>query len=182
MKILLLVIIVIVVALVIVYTYFGGFKSLEFKVTETGGETLIYKDIKGEYKQVGKIGDEIYYDLLNNYKIETYKGYSIYYDNPKTTEKINLRSEAGSIIEEGDMKRVDELTDKYKTKVYPKKKYITTEFPFKGKMSVFISIMKVLPALNKYANENGYDVNTPVMEIYDVPNKKIFYRKEISKK
>jgi len=61
------------------------------------------------------------------------------------------------------------------------KKYIVTEFPHKGNMSIIVSIMKVYPALNKYMEENGYEQNVPVMEIYDMPNKKILYRAEAIK-
>jgi len=41
--------------------------------------------------------------------------------------------------------------------------------------------MKVYPALNKFAKQNGFNEESAVMEIYDVPNKKILYRKEIIK-
>ena len=37
------------------------------------------------------------------------------------------------------------------------------------------------PALNKFAKQNGYNENSSVMEMYDAPNKYIFYRKEIIK-
>jgi hypothetical protein len=39
--------------------------------------------------------------------------------------------------------------------------------------------MKVYPAIEKFVEENGYKKEGAVMEIYDVPNKKIVYRKEI---
>ena len=42
-------------------------------------------------------------------------------------------------------------------------------------------IMKVYPALDKYLKEHKYS-DSPIMEIYDVPNKKIIYRKEIIEK
>ena len=41
--------------------------------------------------------------------------------------------------------------------------------------------MKVYPALNKYAIQNGYNEEGLVMEIYDIPNNKILYRKELNK-
>lgn len=39
--------------------------------------------------------------------------------------------------------------------------------------------MKVYPAIEKYVEINGCKNEGSVMEIYDVPNKKIVYRKEI---
>jgi len=41
--------------------------------------------------------------------------------------------------------------------------------------------MKVYPSLMKFAKENGYSEVGPIMEIYDMPDNKIIYRKEAVK-
>jgi hypothetical protein len=64
----------------------------------------------------------------------------------------------------------------------PEQRNIISEFPYKGKLSVLFSIMKVYPALSKFAIMNGFDEESAIIEIYDIPNKKIFYRKEIVEK
>lgn len=46
-------------------------------------------------------------------------------------------------------------------------------------MSVMFSVMKVYPALQKYISKKGFKEEGAVIEIYDIPNKKILYRKEI---
>ena len=69
----------------------------------------------------------------------------------------------------------------YKIKTLAQGEYIVARFPFKGKMSVMIGIMKVYPAIDKYVKENGYSEKGPIAEIYDMPNKMIVYRKEIVK-
>ncbi len=69
--------------ILIIYTYYGGFKKMEFVISEQGGETLVYENLTGDYKQSPVIMDKVYYSLLNNDKIETYKGFGIYYDNPQ---------------------------------------------------------------------------------------------------
>jgi effector-binding domain-containing protein len=170
-----------IIALIMFYAYYGGFKKIKIRIVEIGGETLVYEEITGDYKQSGVVMDKIYHSLLNEDKIETYKGFGVYYDNPQKVEKSKLRSEAGCVLEQNDLGKITELKEKYSIKTFPQKKYITTEFPFKGKISVIFSLMKVYPALNKFAKENGYDENSSVMEIYDVPNKIILYRKEIKK-
>ncbi|HEX3048356.1 MAG TPA: hypothetical protein VHY08_26650, partial [Bacillota bacterium] len=38
------------------------------------------------------------------------------------------------------------------------------------------------PALNKFALENHFSDDSAVMEIYDIPNKRIIYRKAIIEK
>ena len=52
------------------------------------------------------------------------------------------------------------------------------EFPFRNKFSIFVGIMRVYPAMESYLEQMGYE-EAPVMEIYDVPNKKIIYIMEI---
>jgi effector-binding domain-containing protein len=179
MKTIIIIAVVIIILFLSFYAYYGGFKNIKTRIEEQGGETLVFEKIQGDYRQSGKVMDSIYYKLLNQEKIETYKGFGIYYDNPQKVEKSKLRSEAGCILENQDEGKVDELNGQYNIKTFPKKQYMIAEFPYKGKLSVMFSMMKVYPALNKYAEENGYQKDTPVMEIYDVPNNKIIYRKEI---
>ena len=162
--------------LMAIYAYYGGFKTITFKEEEQGGETIVYEEMIGDYRQTPKVQDKIYYSLLNNDKIETTKGFGIYYDNPKEVEKIKLRSEIGCIVEGLDSETVAKLAQKYKIKTLSKTRCIVTEFPFKGMLSVFVGIMKVYPAFEKYCKQNGLS-DSPMMEIYDVPNKNIVYRK-----
>ncbi|WP_462319185.1 hypothetical protein, partial [Marinilabilia sp.] len=56
--------------------------------------------------------------------------------------------------------------------------YVVTEFPNKGKLSVMMGIFKVYPAISKYFKSEGLDEKGAVMEIYDVPNQTIIYRKD----
>lgn len=123
--------------------------------------------------------DKIYYALRDSEQLETTKGFGIYYDNPQKVEKSQLRSEAGCILETSDSTLLAQLSEKYKVKTFPVKQYIVTEFPFKGKLSIMVSLFKVYPALNRYANKHNY-TGGEVMEIYDIPNKKISYRQAIN--
>ena len=157
--------------------YMGFFNKIEITEKEMGPYKVVFKEHIGDYKETGKIMDEIYYSLLNG-GVETYKGFVICYDDPKVVEKDKLRSIAGSIIEEKDYDKIDQLKDKYSIKTIDKTRSITTEFPFKNKMSVIFSLMKVYPELNKYIDSKGYKKGQ-VMEIYDIPNKKIIYLAEI---
>ena len=92
-----------------------------------------------------------------------------------------MRSQAGCIIDPKDFDKVKASTI-YKSNILPVQKYIVSEFPYKGKLSVLISILKVYPALGKFAAIHGLDEDGAVIEIYDIPGKKILYRKEIVEK
>lgn len=180
MKIFLISIVVILLICVVVYEYYGGFKKLKIQIADQGGEFVIYDTIVGDYRQSGVVMDKIYYSLLDDFKVETYKGYGKYFDNPEKVEKSKLRSEAGCIIEQKDVNKAKALSI-YKSKFLPEQRYIISEFPYKGKLSVLFSIMKVYPALSKFAVMNGFDAESAIIEMYDIPNKKILYRKEIVK-
>lgn len=164
------------------YGYYGGFTTPQISVITAGGETLIYEKIEGDYKQSGVLMDKIYYSLLNEDQIETYKGFGIYYDNPQKVAVNELRSEAGCILEEKDLDKLPELQKKYPIRSFPSTKYLVTEFPYKNNFSVLFSLIKVYPALNRFALENGFSEDSAVMEIYDIPNHKIIYRKAIVEK
>jgi len=179
MKIALIIFAVLTLAFVVFYAYYGGFIKPKVFIMEAGGEVLVYEEIKGDYKQSGAIMDKIYHSLLNENKIESHKGFGIYYDNPQKIEKSKLRSEAGCILERKDIEKLSVFEIKYATRTFPQKKYITTEFPYKGKISIIFSIMRVYPVLKEFAKENGYAEDSAVMEIYDIPNNKILYRKVI---
>jgi hypothetical protein len=178
-KIILFVLFVLITVAVCSYVYFGGFNTVQFNLAEQGGETLVYQDMIGDYKNSGMLMDSVYYTLLNEYNIQTYKGFGIYYDNPQKVNREKLRSEIGCIIEENDYPKIDSVKAKYKVKTFPRKTYIVTEFPSKGKLSIIIGIIKVYPAMIQYVKTHKYNDRGFVMEIYDTPGKKIIYRKEI---
>ena len=181
MKIILIISAILVIAMAVFYSNYGGFNKINILVAKTGGEVLIYEEIQGEYNQSAAIMDKIYFALLNEDKIETFKGFGIYYDNPQKVEKSKLRSEAGCILENKDIDKLPILENKYAIRTFLEKEYIITEFPYKGKPSIFLGIMKVYPALNNFVKLNGFKEDSFVMEIYDIPNNKILYRKELIK-
>lgn len=181
LKIVLIVIAVLITIVVVAYIYYGGLSKVVVKEEVQGGEVLAYEEVVGDYAQSGKFTDKVYYTLLNNEGIATTKGFGVFYDDPQQVERSKLRSEVGCIVEGLDSIQIAKLADKYKVRIYPKGSYITTEFPFKGHMSIMIGLMKVYPQIDKYIKEHSISDKGAIMEIYDVPNKKIIYRKEIAK-
>jgi len=180
MKTLLIAIFLLIVFLVLFLAWLGAFSTVKVFMANQGGETLVYETLSGDYRQSAAAMDRIYYRLLNEDKIETFKGFGIYYDNPKKVSKESLRSEAGCILEPSDIAKTGDLKGKYQIKVFPEGGYLVTEFPYKNRLSVFVSLTKVYPALNKYTEINNLSNDGFVMEVYDIPNKKIIYRKQIN--
>jgi len=175
MKITIGVITLLLIALVYFLFQAGFFATVTVEEKNIGPYTLVYEEFIGDYKNTPKIQDKVYYALLNNHKIETQKGFGIYYDNPKEVPGDKLRSEIGCILEEKDLARVEELkTKQFKIKEFPNTNAIVIEFPFNNQFSILAGIMKVYPKLEAYRKEHNYNPRE-VMEIYDVPSKKILY-------
>lgn len=166
---------------IICYWYYGGFYPVEIQEKQQGGEVVIYENVNGDYSQAGSVSNKLYYALLYNDTLNTSKGFGTFYDNPQKVEKDRLRAEVGCIIEGVDSLRIARLRKKYKMKNLSEKKYIVTELPLKGYISILIGLTKIYPAITKYCIENGYSNDTPVTEIYDMERKVIVYRKEVSK-
>ncbi len=160
--------------------YSGFFSKVNITEKEVGPYMLVYQEHKGDYKKSAEVMDRIYDSLLNDGGIETYKGFGLYYDNPKTTPTENLRSDVGCILEETDYDAVDHLKEKYSIREYPVTNAVVVEFPYRNTFSIFAGVMKVYPKLGKYRDLRGYK-DVPVMEIYDIPAKRIMYIQEIIK-
>ncbi len=169
--------IVVVLCITILLIYLSGyglFSSVKITEKNVGPYLLIYEKHIGDYKNAGSVMDKLYYDLKDNYKIETTKGFGLYYDNPQDVAKEELRSIIGCIVEEKTIEDLKDLNNKYGIQEYPISKSVVAEFPFKGKMSIILGIFKVYPKLGAYLEKHEYSP-APVMELYDQPSEKIEY-------
>jgi len=161
------------------YAYYGGFQSIEPTVSICGGETLVFEKVSGDYKQSAAVSARVYDRLNKEFEIETYRGFGIYYDKPGTVAPHALRSDIGCILEPSDTNQISDIKREFYVETFPTESYLVAEFPFKGKGSVLVGLMKVYPAMESYIKENNYQMDTPIMEIWDVPNKKTIYRKKL---
>lgn len=181
LKIFLAIIIVLLVAVLGFYGYYGGFTDVSFRIETQGGETVVYEEVTGDYFKTRVHVDKISDSLLQEESIETTRGFGIFYDNPKKVPANKLRSQAGAVIDmEIDSLQRVHLSEKYNLKILPRTKYIVTEFPYKGSVSVIVGLYRVYPALERFSKNNNITGDGPVTEIYDATNKKITYRKELN--
>lgn len=164
------------------YAYFGGFNKLNFKIEKAGGETVVYKQMVGDYSKSGEMMKSITEELSKDYGITTTQNFGIYYSDPEKTDKNNLRSDIGCIVNTSDQNKMEELQKTYTVKQLPVKDYLITKMPFRGLLSVMIGIFRVYPAMDEYIKENNISNCGPITEIYDSKNKVIIYRKELSSK
>ena len=104
------------------------------------------------------------------------RGIGIYYDDPTKVPAKELRSDCGSIIEEKDLPRASEAQSFVELKTIPAGKSLVTVLPIKNSMSYMFGPMKAYPAMMKYAKDKKIELAIESSyEIYDMPNKLIYY-------
>lgn len=165
-----------------IYAAYGGFRRINFALENSGGEWFVYKSITGHYSQGSLVMDSIYYLLLDSLNISTTKGAGIYYDNPESVEDHStLRSDVGSFLNfVPDSALIESINQYLDVKELPVSRYLVTSFPIKGSLSYMIGVIKIYRSLDKYLKKYGYQINSPITEIYDIENSIIIYRVEIA--
>lgn len=166
-----------VVVIVAVSAYYGIFNKVEFTTKEVGPYRLVYQEIEGAYSNMWPVVDDIYYTLLDK-GVETKQRFGLYFDDPMTTPEEELRSIAGVIVPQSQfdnfvliqtgVSKEFKVADKFKTQA------LTTEFPYKNKLSIMYYLIKVYPAMEKYMVANDIETG-PVMEIYDMEAGKVYF-------
>jgi hypothetical protein len=95
----------------------------------------------------------------------------LYYDDPKTTDESELRSEVGSLIDEVQAGVIDYA--KYNVKTIGIDEYVVVSMPFVNTLSYFIGVIRAYPVLTKYTAEHGYSSADYSIELY-MPDKTLY--------
>ena len=154
--------------------YYGLFAPVVFTERQMGPYVLVYEKHAGEYKHTAAIVEKISSALLGEDGIFVGKGFGLFYDNPKIVEAASLRSIAGCIVENVPDDKIKRLKDKYLVAEFPDARCVVAELPYKGFVSIVLGTLRVYPKLTEYLKAHDYRM-TPVMEIYDKPNRKVYY-------
>jgi effector-binding domain-containing protein len=153
----------------------GFFNTLKVSQQIIGPYTLAYKEHKGPYQKIGPVFNEVNNILGKELNVQSSLGIGLYYDNPRTVAADMLRSEAAYVITETDPAKLDSIRAKLAVKDYPTTLCLTAEFPYKNMTSMFLGVIKAYPALMKYAKDNGINIGSPSLEIYDMSGGKITF-------
>ncbi|EDV28169.1 uncharacterized protein TRIADDRAFT_53491 [Trichoplax adhaerens] len=130
--------------------------------------SVFYKVHVGAYRNVGTIFDEAR-KLLPSSDGSTL---GIYYDDPNTVKEENCRSVVAAVVGENGSPIDASVKQRYLQAGF--KQYelpavtqaVFCYFPFKGIVSILISVIRVYPKLGKYIQENKLTA-FPMMEVYD---------------
>lgn len=159
----------------------GFFAPIMVVEQKLGPFTVVYEQHTGDYKQTGKIFEQVQTALARE-GVETRKAIGIYFDDPQRVPAEKLRSECGSVLESHYLPKAKYLiSQQFKVKVIPPRQSVSADFPIKGAYSYMIGPMKAYPALRKYCAEKNYQVSLSY-EIYDSESRKITYVLQIKDK
>lgn len=171
-------VVVTVIGIILILDGYGLFADVQFRRQQAGPYILIYETRTGDYKASGAIMGQVRTTLAEKFNLKCPRTFGLYYDSPESTETVNLRSIAGCIMDRDDeYKNVSELKDKgisFGIAELPQTESITTDFPFKGTLSIVFGVMRVYPKLKAYIQDN-HIAPKPIMELYDPVNEKITY-------
>jgi hypothetical protein len=152
--------------------YFAGvFDSLRLSVQEVGPYALIYREHKGPVQGVRFVLFNVYAYLKDKRSIRPERGFVVFLDNPQKTKKEELHSRAGYITD-SLLTNVDSL---YKTDVFPRTRAVTGTIRLRSFMSPMSGSVKFYSKLPEFLHRQMLEPAGPVMEIYDIPAKKILY-------
>ena len=158
------------------FTYMGAFHSVQVKEGDFGPYSFFYKPFLGPYEEVGSLFQEVH-EIFKEKGIEVESMAGIYYDDPQKVEKSKLRSEIGALLSAAEaQKHLNTLLQRgLQFKTLPRQNYVSTEFPYRNMISIYIGLSKAYPAFAKYAKgkghpeysykEKGYQ-NSFAMEVY----------------
>ena len=145
----------------------GLFSNIEIETKEFkyGPMVIAYKTMTGPYKKAGELFTESYCLVPNREQI------GIYYDDPETVPETELRFAVGPILSHGEetpSRKEMELLISHGFKIFhvPKAHFVvTTTFPFRTTLSIYIAIFRVYPKLRRYISERNLCAY-PAIEVY----------------
>jgi len=158
--------------------YVGGFAKLTVVEKDMWAYTIAYKNFVGEYSKVWPTITKVY-EILSGAGVTSETGVGIYYDDPAVVSWADLRSDIGAVIADNDASKLTKNPDIKIMKISAGTK-IVVEFPLKNSLSYMVGPMRAYPVIAKYMKEKGYTHEVPMIELYGMTAKKIYFIADIS--
>lgn len=127
---------------------------------------FVYKKFVGPSQEIIKRIDDLYFDLLDQDSIDTFKNIGVYYDKPNSITSRKCRSLIGCVLEKEDYRHVDALKEKYNVIELPSHECLTATYPYRGPLSISVAVLRVYPKIKKFLRLQSL-TDVPVMEVYD---------------
>lgn len=141
----------------------GAWKSVQVQEGPQGPFVMIYKDFTGPYhKIIGTIREVETW--AKSQGLDCKKSFGEYLDDPQVVEHERLKSRGGCLVE----KAPANLPAEFKTQETPQQLYVYADFDG----SPALGPLKVYGKIQDYMINRKFQMNGPVLEIYEVLNEK----------
>lgn len=149
-------------------TYSGLFTSFDISAGKPSFDslTVAYKFARGPYKNAGELFTRV------SALTPELRSIGVYYDDPQEVMPSELRYIVGAVLCEGKEEVKKEYESLYTengfiiTNFPAVSQAITTTFPFRNTLSIFIAVARVYPHLAEYIKTRSLCAH-PMIEIYE---------------
>lgn len=144
----------------------GSFKEVVISEGQKGPYKIVFKNHVGAYHKIVPVIEEVEKWAKENGEPCTLS-FGEYIDNPDTIDEDRLRSIGGCVVSKAwDFV----LPAGFGYREYPPRDYVVAEFDGAPSIGPF----KVYPKVKEYVSEKGYEINAPVIELYEIlPDQKV---------
>lgn len=151
--------------------YAGMFERVDIEECNQGPFHLVYREHIGSYNEIRYVMADVYAYLKFKKKIPVSRGFSMFYDTPSKTVKKDMHYIGGCVVDSA----FAAIDTPYHQKTIVAAPAIVASVKLRSFLSYSTASLKAYPALERRRAEKGITLSGPVMELYDMPQKKIFY-------
>lgn len=151
---------------VFIFIRSGAWKSVTVQEGQMGPYFFVYKDYTGPYHKIIQTIKEVEAWAEKN-KLDCHKTFGEYFDDPYVVEHERLKSRGGCVLEKNlQLEEVlkSSLPPDFKTEEIPSRYFVFANFDG----SPALGPMKVYGKLQEYMTDKKYQMDGPVIEIYNI--------------
>jgi len=149
----------------------GFFDKVELEEATVGPYHLLYREHRGPYEQVKFVMRDVFLYYRSIYKADPHTGFGLFYDSPGSVPSDSLRSEVGCLTDS----LLPSPEEPYMSRTMEPVRALVATFPLRSFFSYMSGVMKAYPALERYLEEEGIEARGPIMELYELRERRIRY-------
>jgi hypothetical protein len=172
MKTLITTIVLLIILLSGIWIWYGGFYKVSPTIRQIQKTCIVIERRDGIEDQLKSGDGNLSNDLLKSLGENEALFAEIYFFRKNDNSRY-LEHYAGLIFESDKIHNTDIVDIKYNTIKISSGKTLYVSFPYKGKLSKAFGIMRVYPALKMFCAKNGISSNYPILEVVNLPEKRI---------
>ncbi len=157
-------------ATLLFFFYAGMFDRIEFSRESRGPYNLIYREYQGPRSGVRHVMNTVYRYVRDTLHLESGTGFTVFYDDPLSGIEKDSRCIAGVVVDS-----CPEVAASYKTGVFRCGEAVIGSVKLRSFFSYTIGGSRFYYRLRKLLAEKNEKRTGPVLELYEVKQKRIQY-------